>query len=189
MKLISAERFVEKLEVDVFPIALIKFMLNKRKIMWYFSRAANDSLESYTAYTSDYDNCEDCKSKKDILCRKHTSIDRVLNADRVAFDLDTNVYIYKNEIFRMVGEKLVIIYCPHPKLIKGDITDIKVRKVTPITVEDPKIQDLPKYNKVRRFLSTDLMDQHMKCWFNREFSIVTIPKDRDASDWCLVANR
>ena len=88
----------------------------------------------------------------------------------------------------MVGNKLVIVYCPHPKLISGDITDTKVRKINPITIEDDTLTELPPYEKICEFISTQILDEYMKCWFNHEFSLVTIPVDRNGQDWCLVPN-
>jgi hypothetical protein len=88
----------------------------------------------------------------------------------------------------MVGNRLVIVYCPHPKLIVGRITDEKVRKVIPITIEDQTLVSLPKYKNIRRFLSSELMDQNLKCWFNSEFNIVTLPEDRNTSNFCLIPN-
>jgi len=191
MKVISAEQFTEKLEVDVYAITLIKFLLNKRRIMFYFNKAADSKFELRGFnYKVNQPDCKDCKdkSKNGVLCRQHTSIDRVLNADKVLYDLDTNVYMYKNEIFRMVGKRLVIIYCPHPTLIIPPITDEKVRRVKPITIEDPDFTKLPKYNSVH-ILSNDLISQHVKCWFSKEFSIMTLPEDRNFSNWCLIPNR
>jgi hypothetical protein len=190
MKTVSADKYIEKLECDVFPITFIKFLLNKKKILSYFAKAAGEDFELRAKYKIDTSDCEICKSKKDegILCRKHTSIHRVLTANDVAFDLDTNAFFYKNEIFRMVGKRLVIIYCPHPKLITGEISDEKVRKVNPITIEDPELTELPRYEKIHEFISSELMDQNLKAWFNREFSIITIPEDRNNQNWCLVAN-
>lgn len=189
MKQISTEKFIEKLGCEVYPITFIKFLLNKRKILSYFSKAARKDFEIRVKYKIDHSDCEVCKEKEPdgVLCRQHTSIQRVLSGNNVAFDLDTNVYFYKNEIFRMVGNKLVIIYCPHSKLIVGDITDIKVRKINPITIEDSKMPFF-KYDKIHEFISSDLLDQHMTCWFNNEFTLVTIPEDRDGSKWCLIAN-
>jgi hypothetical protein len=89
----------------------------------------------------------------------------------------------------MVGKRLVIVYCPHPKLITGDITDSKVRKINPITIEDPNLLELPQYNKICEFISSDLLDQYIRCWFNNDFSLVTIPEDRNGQNWCLVANK
>jgi len=89
----------------------------------------------------------------------------------------------------MVGKRLVIVYCPHPKLISGDITDSKVRKINPITVEDPNLDGLPQYDKVYEFISSKLLDECVSCWFNNEFSIVTIPADRNGQNWCLFPNR
>lgn len=191
MKQISVEKFIEKLGADVYPITIVKFLLNKRRILSYFAKAAEEDLNLRVTYKIDPSDCSICaeKAKEDILCRQHTSIDRVLNANNVAYDLDTNTYIYKNEIFRMVGKRLVIVYCPHPKLISGDITDSKVRKINPITIEDDNLTELPTYEKVCDFISTDLLDQYIRCWFNNEFSLVTIPEDRNGQNWCLVPNK
>ena len=192
MKQVSTERFVEKLGCDVYPITIIKFLLNRRRILSYFSKAAERDFETRgTKYLLDHSNCEACKEKESdgVLCRQHTSIERVLKATNVIFDLDTSSYLCKNEIFRMVGRRLVIIYCPHSKLIIGEITDAKVRKINPLTIEDPALSELPAYDTVHEIVSSDLMDQNMKCWFNNEFSIVTLPGDRSGLDWCLVPNK
>lgn len=190
MKLILMEKVIEKLDCEVYPITFIKFLLNKRKVLSYFAKAASRDFEIRVKYKIDPSDCLLCKEKEasGVLCRQHTSIHRVLNANKVAFDLDTNIYFYKNEIFRMVGDRLVIIYCPHPKLINGNITDEKVRKINPITIEDPEMKNLPKYNIVREFISSELIEQYLKCWFNDEFSLATIPHDRNGSNWCLLAN-
>jgi hypothetical protein len=191
MKRVSMEKIIEKLDCEVYPITIMKFLLNKKKILSYFAKAVSKDFEIRTKYKVDHSDCPVCIEKKEsnILCRQHTSISRVLNAKKVAFDLDTNTYFCKNEIFRMVGNRLVIIYCPHPKLITGEITDNKVRKISPITIEDPELTELPEYEIVREFISIQLMEQYMKCWFNNEFSLVTIPEDRNFSNWCLTANK
>lgn len=191
MKKTSSERFLEKLGVEVYPITIVKFLLNKRRILSYFERAADEDFEIRVKYTVDHSDCAICKEKEPegILCRQHTSIDRVLNTNNVLLDIDTNTFFFKNEIFRMVGDRLVIIYCPHPKLITGEITDKKVRKINPITIEDPNLTGLPQYDNVKEFMSVSLMDQNMACWFNYEFTIVTVPEDRNKSNWCLMPNR
>ena len=132
MRINSMEKFIEKLNCDVYPITIAKFLLNKRKILSYFSKAADKDFEIRgVKYSIDPSTCEVCKQKEPegILCRQHTSINRVLTADVIAFDLDTNTCFYKNEIFRFIGNRLVIVYCPHPKLIVDEITDSKVRKI------------------------------------------------------------
>ncbi len=189
MSTVSLERFVEKLEVDVYPIAIMKFLLNRGKILFYFSKAAEQGFELRGGNSSvTPENCELCKRNDGILCREHTSIDRVMTADKVCFDLDTNTYFYKNEIYRMVGDRLVIVYCPHTKLIKGGATDEKVRKLKPLTIENKDIK-IPDYKNIQHFLSTELMNKYMRCWFNNEFSIISIPRDREQSDFCLIPNR
>lgn len=191
MKPLSTERFIEKVGCEVYPITIVKFLLNRRRILSYFERAADPDFEIRMKYDTDHESCEVCKEKKSdgILCRQHTSIDRVLKTNVVLFDLDTNVYFHKNEIFRMVGNRLVIVYCPHPKLISGEITDSKVRKVNPITIEDSNLPGLPDYEKICEFISSTIMEQNMKCWFNHEFSLITLPEDRNKSNWCLVPNK
>jgi len=191
MKIISTEKFIEKLGCEVYPITIVKFLLNKRRILSYFSKAARRDFEIRVKYKVNHDDCGICKEKESsgVLCRQHTSIQRVLEGNNVAFDLDTNTYFFKNEIFRMVGNRLVIVYCPHPKLISGEITDMKVRKVNPITIEDEALMEGLNYGKIHEFISSDLLDQHMQCWFNNEFSIVTVPEDRNGSGWCLIGNK
>lgn len=191
MRTVSAEQLVEKLEVDVYPITLVKFLLNKRRIMYYFNKAAETDFELRgMKYQVNHSNCKVCKEKEEegVQCREHTSITRVLTARTVLFDLDTKAFFFKNEIFRMVGQRLVIVYCPHPRLIVGPVIDAKVRRIRPITIQDPELEELPKYNLIQ-ILTSDLMDQNIKCWFNKDFSIVTVPNDRNYSNWCLVANR
>lgn len=190
MKMIATEKFIENLRSSVYPITIVKFLLNRRRILNYFLTASRNGFSSVgTNYKIDHSDCPKCAEKVGMLCRQHTSIQRVLNAKHIAFDLDTNVFFYKNEIFRMVEDKLVIIYCPHPKLMVGQITDEKVRKINPITIQDPSFKGLDTNKKVNRFLSSELMGQNMKCWFNSEFHIVTIPDEqRDTSNFCLIPN-
>jgi hypothetical protein len=194
MKIVSTEKFIEKLSIEVYPITIIKFLLNRRRILSYFNRASNKNFELRgTKYLLDNSNCEQCMLKKDqnILCRQHTSISRVMNGDNVGYDTDTGSYFFKNEIFKMMGDKLVIIYCPHPKLIKiigEELTDSNIRKVNPITIEDPNLK-IKEYSKIVNFSSNDLLETNMKCWFNDLFSIITIPEDRNFSNWCLVPNQ
>ena len=191
MEQVSSEKFTEMLGIDIYPITIVKFLLNKKRILSYFKKATDENFEIRVKYFVDHSDCIPCKDKASdgVLCRQHTSISRVLNTNEVAYDLDTNVYFFKNEIFRMVGKRLVIVDCPHPKLINGNITDSKVRKINPITIEDPELTDLPQYGKIKEFISSELLDQYLRCWFNNEFSIVTIPVDRNGQDWCLVSNR
>jgi hypothetical protein len=45
MKQISVEKFIEKLGAEVYPITIIKFLLNKRRILSFFSKAADEAFE------------------------------------------------------------------------------------------------------------------------------------------------
>lgn len=186
------DKFIEKHGVDVYPITLVKFQLNKGRILSFLSKASNGDFEIRgTKYTLDSTNCEQCKQKikEGILCRQHTSIQRVVNAKNVLYDVQTELYFYCNEIFKMVGKRLVIVYCPHPKLINGEITDAKVRRVNPITIEDKDLTELPNYENIRNFVSVEIMESNLRCWFNEQFSIVTLPEDKNHANWCLIPNK
>jgi hypothetical protein len=190
MKQIVAEKFVEQIEAEVYPITIIKFLLNRSRILSYFSKVVSKNFQ-IDKLNTEHENCLLCKQSEEklgngVLCRQHTSLERIMKASTVVIDLDTKVYFYKNEIFRLVDNNLVIVYCPHPRLITSPITDIKVRKVKPTTFNFPG--SLPKYEQ-KSFLSTQLMESAMKCWFNDEFSIITIPKDNNSCDFCLVPNK
>ena len=190
MKSIVLEKFVEDHEVDVYPITLSKFLMNKNKILHYFVKAEDPEFKIRgREYKVDHSECEICKTKEvdKVLCRQHTSIQRVLTAPKIMKDLDTGVLFFKNEIFKQVGDKLVVVYCPHTKLLKGDITDEKVRKINTITIQD-KEAHLPDYEVVT-FKSSDLLSNITKCWFNEHFSILTIPNDTSSSEWALRSNK
>lgn len=201
MKQISVEKFIEKIDANVYPITIIKFLLNKRKILSYFNKASSKSFELRgNKYLIDNSNCELCnlkeKDDENIYCRQHTSIYRVLQSGKkVAYDVATETYFYKNEIFKQVGDnRIVIIYCPHTKLISEigkEINDSNVRKINPITFEDPKFNYSLEtgFESVSNFNSNELLGQNMKCWFDNTFSIVTIPEDNNYSNWCLVPNK
>lgn len=194
--IISSDHLIEKYDVDLYPITLVKFLMNKRRILSYFTKAAKDDFEIRgPKYKVENGNCSECdkrrsesKESSELICRQHTSIGRILSAEKVLMDIDTNLFFYKNEIFKMVGNKLVIVYCPHPRLIQGEITDSKVRRVRPITIEDPELKALPAYEKVQ-FISGDILDKNIKCWFNSDFSLLTVPEDRNQTSWCLISNK
>src|SRR5574340_669563 len=122
MQHIVMEKYVEDMGVELYPVTLMKYILNKKKITRYFTNAANPEFKKKSDIVIDPKDCKICKEKEKegILCRQHTSINRVLNAKKVAMDKDTGVLFFKNEIYKMSGDNLVLIYCPHTKLLKGD---------------------------------------------------------------------
>ncbi len=191
MSQIILEKFIEEMKVDLYPVTVMKFLLNKKKILKYFLNATDPEfrVKSKTPLTTNPKDCEVCKSKEaeGILCRQHTSIHRALNAKKIAKDTDTDIYFYKNEIYKKSGDNLVIIYCPHTKLLKGEVTDEKVRKVIPVTVNDKSIE-LPKAEIVE-FSSANLLSNICKCWFNDDYSILSIPNNANGSDWAITSNK
>ncbi len=168
----SLEKMVENEEV--YPITLMKFILSKQRIMSFFQKASDPNFEIFTEIKIDNSDCEACKDtkKKNLLCRRHTSITRIIGSGsgRIMRDLDTNLFFYKNEIYRMVGDKLVIVYCPHTKLIPS-ITVDNVKKVSPITIQMAPDFKLPEPKEIRDFISTELSGKRLKCWFNDVFTI------------------
>ena len=65
MKPNSVENFIGKLEgCEIYPITLIKFLLNKKRILTFFQNAANENFEIKAVYTIDNKNCEPCKEKE-----------------------------------------------------------------------------------------------------------------------------
>ena len=45
MNVVSTEKFIEKLGIEVYPITIIKFLLNRKKILSYFNRAGSKNFE------------------------------------------------------------------------------------------------------------------------------------------------
>ena len=60
MKQVSVEKFIEKLGADVYPITIVKFLLNKKRILSYFSKAADKNFELRIKYTVDHSTCDIC---------------------------------------------------------------------------------------------------------------------------------
>ena len=65
MKQVSTEKFIEKLGCEVYPITITKFLLNKRRILSYFSKALDPNFIIRVKYKVDHSDCEICDEKKD----------------------------------------------------------------------------------------------------------------------------
>lgn len=192
MNIVSFENFISQLSCEVYPITLLKFMLNKKKLKSLISKLeSNNEYNKKLVYKIDNSDCNECKEKASgILCRKHTSINRILNADKILYDKFSDFYFYKNEIFKFVNNKLIIIYCPHTKLIQGKLTAAKVRKFSVIIIENIAKESLNVHNpNIVTFSSNLLFDKYMSCWFDDIFTIVTIPEDKQFSSFCLIPNK
>jgi len=211
MKFTSAEKILERYNTTVYPITLLKYILNRGQILRYFKKAKSPSFNRL--FNIDSSNCKVCEFKRveeGVKCRPHTTIERLREmSDGWLYDVDAQTFIYRNEVFKHVknskGEDLlVIVYCPHTKLISGKITDKKVRKLTPITIKMDRefvsiMNNLDEQTPTDGFrqncISSDaLMETKLGCWFNDEFTIIIQPDDVDGSqahknqDWCLNAN-
>lgn len=183
---VNVEELLEKLQVDVFPVTLVKLLLMKKKLNELEDKVKMGNFESNS--TLENDQCVTCKEKQKegiLKCRVHTSIERCLdNSNTILYDSDTKFYIVKNEIFKIIDNKLFIAYCPHTKLIPY-YSDKNVRKIKPIVIDynDP----IPTYN-TKIIQSSVLGNSNLKCWFNEDFSIVTLP-GRNQINFCFVCNK
>lgn len=211
MRFTSAEKYLEKYNTTVYPITLVKYILNRGQILRYFKKAKSPSFNKvFDGDSSSCDVCDYKRQEEDVMCRPHTTIERLRDMkDGWLYDVDAEAFIYRNEVFKHVknnngNDLLVIVYCPHTKLISGKITDKKVRKLTPITIKMDQeflkkmkgLQDeLPDDAFHKNFISSEaLMEKKIGCWFNDEFTIVIHPDGVEGSrtsknqDWCLITN-
>jgi len=212
MRFSSTEKYLERHNTTVYPITLLKFIMNRGQMLRYFKKAQTPSFNKHFNINSE--NCSVCEHKRrteGVKCRPHTTIERMREmSDGWLYDIDTGVFIYRNEVFKRVtnsngDDLLVIIYCPHTKLISGKITDKKVRKLTPITIKmDPEFEKMmdnlenqkSEYSEfIKNFISSDaLMGDKLGCWFNDEFTIIINsddvegPKTQMNQEWCLITN-
>ncbi len=203
MNIIPAEKIIKENlgsdpTKDIFPITILKYLLNRGIILSFFDKVDQIEFDKIPSkILLDEKECPACISNKnnriDLLCRKHTSIQRILNTDRVCYDIDTQTFLYMNEIFKMVDDKLCIIYSPHPKLIQQNPTDSKLQltshKIKKISMIVTKLPSVVKFSdKVySQFSSNDLLKLWIKCWFNDDFSLITIPDEN--IQFCLVPNK
>lgn len=192
LNLLPVEEIIKRTKVDVYPITIIKYFLNKRKILEMVEKLKNVENNSYIinrfSVPADNKTCEECVERKKSnfdLCRKHTSIERVRKANGTVLMNKEGFAFYNNEIFISIPGGTFIAYCPHPKLIAGDLTDQKIRKLDFIICkdmhltkpEDPIVLDFETYE-----------NENLVCWFNYLFSIITIPGDNGYCNWALISN-
>ena len=71
------------------------------KIVPYFEKALDPNFELRIRYSVRPDDCPVCESKKHLgmLCRQHTSIHRVIEANNVLKDLDTDTAVLSSDKF------------------------------------------------------------------------------------------
>lgn len=198
--IVTAEKVIkEELQKDptrdVFPITLIKYLLNRKKIINFFEKVQQTDIQNLPSYIDfDHNKCDACiNNPRKMLCRKHTSIERVMITNQACIDTDTGIHIYMNEIFQIIEDKLSIIYTPHTKLIQGQLTEYKIKKISTISTYKPENILFDSRVDIIPFSSNKLMDMYIKCWFNDEFSLITIP-EHNVSEiteplFCLVPNK
>lgn len=198
MDSIVCENFLtEQLGVNkdvVYAVTLIKLLLNRKKCDAFYAKVAGATGAYGPVISSDNSECEQCKSTRekspDHICRSHRSLHRVVYPENntVLRDVYTGYYFIKNELFRPTDDgQVVVISCPHPKLILGQITDEKVRLVNLFVGSDyAKTTTNPT---IIEFSTEELFKTSVSLWFNKSFTMLTKPKDNDYTDWCLIPNK
>jgi hypothetical protein len=172
---INLKLFLSSKKVDIYPITILKYLLNEQKIKFCLN-LIEDKIFKGQLYPLEKENCSFCKNNKTGTCRQHTSIDRILNIGKnvVLKDASTGIFFYKNEIFKWIEDYLVIIYCPHTKLIDGKLSKEKIKKIYPITIQNK--ENILKDMKIIDVDLNNLFNQSVECWLNDEFTIKLIPK-------------
>lgn len=169
----------------VFPVTVVKFILNRTKIITILKKMENNSYKSkMEPFKFNSSSCPLCKSRKDgSMCRMHTCIERIASANVVARDIDTGILMCKNEIFKPLSNNRVgIVYCPHTSLLDRSkpITVSRIKKIVSFVLEDDKIQ-LPEYKNIIDLRIRDLMEKQIKYWFSDEFYLILYPDPQTLS--------
>lgn len=196
---IVCENFLNEKLADnnrVFAVTLVKLLLNKKKIDSFYSKVEGATGSYGPVVTDDNTDCKQCKlikereNSEDHVCRTHRSVFRVLNPDDniVLHDTFTGYYFTKNEIYKPTTDgQAVVISCPHTKLIRGQVTDQKVRLVHLFVIGNygEKAAD----REVIDFSTEELFNNKVQCWFNRAFTLSTEPKENGYFNWYLIPNK
>lgn len=182
------ESIMKDTEVQLYPVTIAKYLLNLNRIANFMK--STDS----TKYDIDPINCQ---CKPDSMCRKHTSIQRIKEeTGKVAWDVDSKLYFVKNEIWSFNDKKrrLMIAYCPHTKLIRGNLNASKVKKINFVSapVEEQYDYLRNKYSlegdNIVKFSTKKLYNIELSFWFNDEFSMSLTYKTENEVDMCLKLN-
>lgn len=193
----TLESFVESHNLDVYPITIAKYLINKKRFLDFFNRIFNREKLEYS-FNSDYTMCEFCKQSqkegKGKYCQKHNSSNRILidlfeQDNLILHDIDNNIYFYKNEIFKYINGRLIIIYCPHSKLISGEITWDKIKKTISFCIETNNFDEQTLKDKSIDFSLNELFKYSWTCWFNNIFSYKLIPHENEYMECSLVPNK
>lgn len=186
MKTTKMEHLLDDTQSEVYPITVAKFLLNKKRIKSFFATASKEGFDKIIdAEIENSEVCKDCIESKHDMCNFHQTVERIKNATTVLYDSEYDIYLYKNEIIKIINpELLVVIYCPHPSYIKSKLSDSKVRLVIPYTIKNVKFN----FEKAVPFSIRAIEDLDLKVWFNHTFSMIVSKHDYNHSKWMLVPN-
>jgi len=182
---VSAEEYLSAINVDVYAITLVKFVLCYD---WLKNCLTRENKIRFNVNNSD---CEICQKFPSGVCRQHRSIYRVLQCRDPLYIKDLDCYLFKNEIFKVMDNKVIIVYCSHTKLIKDQITEKKVKKVMPVTLELKNDEIMVFQNIKPKFTvtSAELFNHNFSCWFNEEFSMIINYNETGKTVWSLILNK
>jgi hypothetical protein len=177
-------------DLNMFPITIIKFLLNKNKLRRMAKKTKNLNLfDKQKIFNYNDDNCADCQNSKN-LCRRHESIKRIIECKKCSFDELYGFYFYKNEVFKVYDDKIFLAYLPHTKLISGPITERKIKKLLPISINNPfnSQEEFFKNKQIKKFSIENLKKNQLKCWFNFEFNIIIQINENEEWEYNLHLN-
>lgn len=183
--IIQAEDFTKnEMGGTIYGITLAKFLMNYDRVCGFSDRVKDGKIKDISDDPTN-ENCEICSRRSDgKLCRRHTSIKRVLESTEVCYDTVTGLYFVNNEIFHYFKEDrtLMVIYCPHPVLIKDDeLTIKKVRAIQKILVKCD-FDNFDNWGTVYKFSSDEFLDKYIKCWFNSRWTVNVQPPFEQRND-------
>jgi hypothetical protein len=178
--IIEVEKVLESTFGIIYPVTLVKFILNKKKILTILRKITQGNFKSsYPPFSLDNSQCTYCKQKVEmgVKCRMHTSIDRIFSTMQVVKDPETEIYMYKNEIFKEVAPDTIgLIYCPHTKMVPetGPLNSSRVKKITPFVFQQKELK-LPDYSVIELNVK-ELESMKLKYWFSPEYYLITDPE-------------
>jgi len=174
---------IEKLESmkknEIFPVTIAKFLINKKNILNFMNNDVDNIDDEEGAA-----KCSLCTTEK--LCRKHNSLQRIIESKPISKLVGTNLYFYMNEIFTYNPDTqiLKVIYCPHFKLIVGN--PINTNKIKKISYFSFKVSLNLSDKNIKLF---SLESNAYSCWFMDNLTLLILKVNKDLYKWFLTTQK
>ena len=147
----------------VLPSTVTKLALFKRKFIKLAKNA--EKLPPITDSPTEVE-CSFCTENK--LCKKHSSLKKIDEVQRVAFDSDTCFFLFRDLVFRQCGSNTLLIVCSNIKKLRTRLVSLKN-----YTIFTFRNKSLPVYESVVTFNLTELLRRNpaMKFGDNDSFEL------------------